>query len=127
MARKKRKPKIKVGISIDPDLWDSVVELADLRERGGVSGVVIDCIRWALISIKQIEAPELVSELENLECQLARLKWRRQQEMLKGEYGGEYENDIALAEHEIKEEKRRIALEKEIEEHLAKQGENQKD
>ena len=121
MARKKRKPKIKVGISIDPDLWDSVVELADLRERGGVSGVVIDCIRRSLIPLKESEAPDLVSRLESLEHQLRELEWKRYRDVVQGSYTpGDYRDEMAFLEAEIAEEKREIAIEKQIEEHRSK-------
>lgn len=116
MARKPRSRKAKIAVSIDAELYENIIAFVEATDRrGGVSGVFEDCVRWALVRLKEIESPECVSRMEKLENRLNELKWKRQGEMMEGEYDGSHEEEIAELEVDIAEEAEEIAVQEALE------------
>lgn len=117
---RKRKPKVKIGISIDADLLESIRSLieaecaaagGDPERAGGVSGVIEECVRRALTPLRQERTPELVERLELLQFKLQNAKREMVRQIADGEFDEglkdrimEYEMDIhqELQDREIK-------------------------
>lgn len=102
MARIHKPAKKKTAVSIDAKLYDKIVAYADGTERrGGVSGVMEDCVRYWFVSLIEAETPGYVTRLESLNNQLAQLEWKRKAWALQGEYSGQLDEEIESLKNEI--------------------------
>jgi len=110
-----KKRKARVSISMDPDMWKDLQNLANEIDGESVSGIIEECVKWWVLNYKLAKAPHLVSKLDELEFKLGKAERDRQLEMENGTYGGELEEEICEYQIDIAKERRDLEIAKYLE------------
>ena len=110
---RQRKRKVRLCISIDPELVERMRDLAEAEQEGvarndmsgpGVSGIVEECLRRSLTVVRRERAPELVERLESLEFARDDAKREMARMISKGEFSECLKHEVLELEMEIQKE-----------------------